>query len=82
MEVGLPVTMVEKVYKSYWRAVREHISSLPLKEKLAEKDFARLQPNINIPSIGKLYVTSERYKSINNKYKYYKERINDSHKES
>lgn len=60
-ELGLPKGLVDKTYKAYWRAVREHITSLPLKEGLSDEEFLKLQPNVNIPSIGKLHVTLDRY---------------------
>ena len=60
---------VDRVYRAYWKAIREHISTLPLKEDLTDEEFLKLQPNVNIPSIGKLYVTLERYKFIKNKYR-------------
>lgn len=63
-ELGLPFTFVDKVYKAYWRAIREHIVSLPLKEDLTDEEFNALQPNINIPSIGKLYVTLDKYHRV------------------
>ena len=62
--VSLDKTLVNKVYKSYWRAVKEHIEELPLKDDLSEEDFCKIQPNVNIPSLGKLYVTYDRYKRI------------------
>ena len=58
---------VDRVYKGYWRTIREHIVSLPLKEDLTEEEFLKLQPNVNIPSIGKLYVTLARYKKMKKK---------------
>ena len=51
-------------HRSYWRAVKEHIAALPLKEDLTDEEFLKLQPNINIPSLGKLYVTLDRYKRM------------------
>ena len=68
---GLSKHFVDKVYKSYWRAVREHIVSLPLKEDLTDEEFMQLQPNVNIPSLGKLYVTLDRYKRAKALYKKY-----------
>lgn len=67
--LGLSKEFVNKVYRGYWRAIREHISSLPLKENLTDEEFSRLQPNVNIPSLGKLYVTLDRYKAIRENYK-------------
>lgn len=68
-KLGLSKDMVDKVYKSYWRSAKEYISSLPLKEDLSDEEFLSLQPNVNIPSIGKLYVTLDRYKGLKQKMK-------------
>ena len=70
-ETGISKKIVDRTYKAYWRAIREHITSLPLKDNLTDDEFKQLQPNINIPSIGKLYVTLDRYrrmKRINEKF--------------
>lgn len=61
---GLNEKLVDKTYRAFWRAVKEHIKALPLKEDLTEEEFLVLKPNVNIPSIGKLYVTPERYKRV------------------
>lgn len=58
---GFSKTLINKTYKAYWKAVKEYISSLPLKEDLTDEEFNKLKPNVNIPSIGKLYVTLDRY---------------------
>lgn len=71
--LGLPKRIVDRAYRSYWRAVREHISSLPLKDDLTDEQFSQLQPNVNIPSIGKLYVTFDKYKWIKEKFKQIKQ---------
>lgn len=62
--LGLPKGLVNKTYKAYWKVIREHITSLPLKEDLSKEEFSKLQPNVNIPSIGKLCVTPERYRRM------------------
>lgn len=61
---GLNEKLVDKTYRAFWRAVREYIQALPLKEDLTDEEFSALKPNINIPSIGKLYVTPERYRKV------------------
>lgn len=62
--LGLQEKLVDRTYRAYWRAIREHIVELPLKEDLSEEEFRLLQPNVNIPSIGKLYVTYDRYRRM------------------
>ena len=67
---GLNKELVDKIYKSYWKAIYEYITSLSLKEDLSDEEFMKLKPNVNIPSLGKLYVTLDRYnkiKKLNNK---------------
>lgn len=67
-ELQLPGKLVDKTYRAYWRSVREHIATLPLKEDLTEEEFSKLQPNVNIPSIGKLNVTFDRYRKMKKMY--------------
>ena len=61
---GLNKTFVDKVYRAYWGAVKDYISSLPLKQDYTEEEFSKLRPNVNIPSIGKLYLTYKRHLRI------------------
>lgn len=70
---GLSKTFVNKVYRAYWRAVREYIKTLPLKDNLSEEEFLKIRPNVNIPSIGKLYVSLDRYKKLKKHYTINKE---------
>lgn len=61
---GLTKHIVDRTYRAYWKTVRSYITSLPLKKDLTDEEFSKLRPNINIPSIGKLYVTLDRYKRM------------------
>ena len=72
-DLQMPKKFIDSVYKAYWRAVREHICSLPLKKDLSDEEFTELQPNVNIPSIGKLYVTAEKYRWMKNKFEQIKQ---------
>lgn len=69
---------MDRTYKAYWKMVREHIKGLPLKEDLTEEEFLQLQPNVNIPSIGKLSVTLDRYRSIKKKFKHIEKHKEDN----
>lgn len=55
-ELNLPPNYVWEVYKNYWRAVRAHISGLPLKGNISKEDFSKLKTSVNIPSLGKFYI--------------------------
>lgn len=74
-DTGLTRHLVDRTYRAYWKTVRGYMSSLPLKEDLTDSEFMSLRPNVNIPSIGKLYVTLERYRKMK---KVYNEFLNKS----
>lgn len=80
---GLTKHLVDRTYRAYWKTVRSYITSLPLKDDLTDEEFLKLRPNVNIPSIGKLYVTFDRYKRMMKIYKEFeKKNIEDAtHKE-
>ena len=78
-DLQLPREFTDRVYRGYWKAIREYIVNLPLKEDLTDEEFLKLRPNINIPSIGKLYITLDRYKRMKKMYKIKTEYINATH---
>ena len=67
-DIGLSPVLVGRIYRAYWKAVREHIESLPLMDDLSDEEFMKLRPNVNIPSIGKLHVTLDRYHRMKKHY--------------
>lgn len=78
-DLHLPDILVDRTYKAYWKVIRAYIISLPLKAELTDEEFKKLRPNINIPSIGKLYVTLERYHNVKTMFNIKKERENAAH---
>ena len=67
-ELDLPEELIEKVYKAYWNFIRVTIEELPLKTKLTQLEYRNLRTNINIPSLGKLNCTYNRYIGIRNRF--------------
>lgn len=80
-ELGLSKELVNRTYRAYWKVIREHITVLPLKEDLTDEEFLKLQPNVNIPSIGKLHVTLDRYHRMQKSKEYYKQYLQNHNKE-
>jgi hypothetical protein len=60
--------LVEQVYRSYWRFIKEHISSLNLRNIDKEK-FDSIVTNFNIPYIGKLYTGYGRVEKYKKQFK-------------
>jgi hypothetical protein len=71
-EMDIPVEVVEEAYKSYWKFIRHTIQELPLKNDLTEEEFAKLKTNFNIPSLGKLNCTYDKFLRIKKKLEYIK----------
>lgn len=72
IELNIPLEVVKKAYESYWEFIRTTIQSLPLKEDLTEEQFKELRTNFNIPSIGKLNCTYERYVGMKKHFRHIK----------
>lgn len=73
LNLNLPPKFVWEIYTSYWKAVRAHISNIPLKDDSIEENFINTQTSVNIPSLGKFYIDwgklkrkKERYERYNN----------------
>ena len=60
--------VIEKVYKAYWSFIKETIQALPLKDNLSEEEFLTLKTNFNVPSLGKLCVTWNRFVRCKKRY--------------
>lgn len=69
-ELNLPPDVVEQVYKTYWYQIRKLIQDLPLKDDINEEQFKQLKTNFNIPSLGKLSVTYDKYSRIKKRFEY------------
>ena len=67
-ELNIPRELVENAYKAYWNFIRVSIEKLPLKTELTQLEYMNLRTSINIPSLGKLYVTWNRYIGIRNRF--------------
>ena len=71
-ELDLPVDLVNKTYKGYWKAIKEKIQALPLKEDITVEEFNKLKCNFNIPSLGKLSCTQDRFTNMKKRFEYIK----------
>ena len=67
-ELNIPRKLVENTYKAYWNFIRVTIEELPLKTELSQDEYMNLRSNINIPSLGKLNCTYNRYMGIRNRF--------------
>ena len=80
-ELNISVKVVEYAYKSYWKFIREKIKELPLKDIKDEEEFLKLRTNFNIPSLGKLGITLDRFNKVNKIELFVNKNKNDKSKE-
>lgn len=74
-ELNIDEKIVDTAYKAYWKSIKEMIQDLPLKDSLTEEEFNNLGTNFNIPSLGKLTCTYDRYHRMKQRYEYIKKII-------
>lgn len=71
-ELDLPEDLVRNTYKSYWKVIKQIIESRQIKsesnEILSQEEFNNNAVNINIPSIGKLNCTYDKYQKVLTKF--------------
>ena len=75
-ELKIPIEVVKEAYLSYWKFIKSKIAELPLDEELSEDQFKELRTNFNVPSIGKLTCTYDRFLRVRKKQQYKKEKNN------
>lgn len=71
-DLNLSPDTVNKVYKAFWKYIRDYIQNLPLKDSINEQEFSQLKLNFNIPSLGKLTCTYKKYIGVKEKFNYIK----------
>ena len=64
--------LVEAVYKSYWYFIKNHITSIPLRD-LTEEEYDSTVSNINLPFLGKLYVDYNKLAKYHKQRKLYRD---------
>lgn len=69
-DTGIPIEVVDKTYKGFWLFIRNSVQKLPLKKELSETEFLDLRTNFNIPSLGKLTCTYDRYRGVVKRFEY------------
>lgn len=75
LQLNIPLAVIKNTYLSYWLFIKNTIESLPITDNMIEEDFNKLRVSFNIPKLGKLYTSFDKYKRIKNKYLYVKNKI-------
>lgn len=71
-EVNLPEDVVNNAYKGFWLYIKNSIESLPIKQDISDEEFDSLKTSFNIPSLGKLFCTRDKFKNLKKSLNYKK----------
>lgn len=80
-KTNLDRKVVYDTYMAYWLYIKGYVSQFNLWDNLTEEEFNKLQLNVNIPHIGKFYVTYPRYLNCKKRLKLIKEHKDVENKE-
>lgn len=67
-ETGIPYNQVRLAYKYFWKFIKNTFISFPLKNNLTKEEFEKLRCSFNVPYLGKIGCSWDRYKKITEKY--------------
>lgn len=70
LELKLSESVVEVVYRDYWKFIRDTFSNIPLKEVTTEEEFNQYKTSINLPSLGKMYTTWDKVEKYRRRKQY------------
>lgn len=81
-ELGISYDVCKLAYNSSWEFINKKMKEIPMHEDLSEEEFGKYRPNFNLPSLGKMAVTWDKYRRVKNRFAYIKklkeENDNDS----
>lgn len=69
-EVNLPEEVVNEAYKSFWLFVKTKIEELPVKKDISNDEFDKLSTSFNLPSLGKLACTRDKFEKLKKRLKF------------
>lgn len=72
-ELGLPVEVIMGYYKANWLYIKTTIENLPLKDGIEEEEYNKLRVSFNLPNLGKLACSYNRYLGVRKKCELIKE---------
>lgn len=71
-KLNLPPDVVRHAYSLYWKFIKTTIEELPLKDDLTRDEFDQLRTSFNLPYLGKLHCTYNKWQKQKTKFQYAK----------
>lgn len=55
-ELRMPYNRVEKIYRAFWKYVRHHIESLPIKGvEMSKEEYESYRPSVSLSYLGRIH---------------------------
>lgn len=64
--------IIKAIYRAYWLFIKTKIQEISFEENLTEEQFNDIITSFNLPKLGKLSVTYDKYQKIQRKNKHIK----------
>lgn len=69
-KLGIPEEVCHRAYMYAWKFIYEHAETPVLSIDTPVEDFRKLRMNFNMPSLGKFYITEDKFNKVNKKFMY------------
>ena len=79
-KLGISVDVVEEVYQSYWKCIKEHIEAIPLKDDISQEEFEKYPHAFRITGLGAIFCTYEKYRKKKDLVNKRRAKRNEEHK--
>lgn len=80
-ELGIPEEVCHRAYMYAWKFIYEHAETPVLSIDTPIEEFKQARMNFNMPSLGKLYITEDKFNKVNRKFLYAQELRKKKHAE-
>lgn len=70
IECKIPEATVEVAYRLYWKFIKESLEAIPVKDIQSQEEFNKYRTSINLPSLGKIFITFDKVQKQRRRYEY------------
>lgn len=80
LETQISESTVEVAYRLYWKFIQESLEQIPVKEIKTQEEFDTYNTSINLPSLGKIFITFDKIEKQRRRYTYVQKLFNKENK--
>ena len=70
IESKIPEATVEVAYRLYWQFIKDSLEAIPIRDIQSQEEFDKYRTSINLPSLGKMFITFDKVQKQRRRYEY------------